>query len=1032
MADPRSDELRPESVANSPTAPPNATAGAVQGKKQAGQKKKQHHQKKAKHGDDNKHQDADEGLKPILSPTKVRVRSPVPPDEPPKVGATILQPITPKSLTRSLSAEGYRKWRPLVTVVVIAAAASFGVVFAFYLRQSRKDAIEHCASVECKLAFEDLASLVDSQVSPCDDFHSHVCGRSGDKTFGNADLTERALGELLLLVQRLLLSPGNKDDQKHPGIAQLATTFGHCYAFTTLSKTLADAPLAEAIASETDILATTDVESVLRRVVRLSLTKGISTLYRVSVTTYLGNAALHVSRGESLSEKLGKQTDGASLQEFVARLFDAAVARATKLRQLDAGNAVLRLLKFDESLRPESGYARDEELADASKPEFMTRYVGGRDWMGVLNSLLPAESQLKETSHVLVSEADAIKKSVDELRKDIDLGVIYILLHVATEIGRFYTIPLSQATKTCLQVAQEVLPPVLSNVFNNLTASATSDPSRANAIFFRVRKVFAKHPLKQGMSEEDRKNLVSLLININLHAHRTRLGIWPNGSGWQPTEATESASATFPQIYGTLKAREALRRLNDPPFVEQVTFRRALLASDAAFSRLLNEIFIPVSLRRMPVLYSGEVPTEFDMGTVGEWYEQNVGAFGRCVKQSKASAIAAQFDALPPNRLHELFARTYSLRIVHRVVSDHYDGYRYARNFDAVWKEAQRTLFRRFCLLSCGGSGRNRTGESQLDCLVPVTSMPEFYEAFESHGPTVGADGALLTSRSMRAVPLLWCRQLYIILWKNVYVKRISRHYLTTVLEVALMVTLLLGIQEDSVVREPMVRRGDTMFDTIKTDAFWNTQKDIAHIDTVYFAPKSKYLSALTRSAFGPLHVRKVIEVPTEQQLVERARDDASFGNGTPAATSVLLLYTNYVDANDTAPVSLHVRMYAGRLPFDLQVLYQQRLISQPEGPVAEERFPEMNTLLPVMGALQQRHLELQAERFGYAHPVDQLTLQRFPFPSYLEYKDTKNYALVLTRFCIGMLIPFSFFVARLSDEKANGEGDAHHTLRRL
>ncbi|XP_065281110.2 phospholipid-transporting ATPase ABCA3-like isoform X2 [Dermacentor albipictus] len=288
--------------------------------------------------------------------------------------------------------------------------------------------------------------------------------------------------------------------------------------------------------------------------------------------------------------------------------------------------------------------------------------------------------------------------------------------------------------------------------------------------------------------------------------------------------------------------------------------------------------------------------------------------------------------------------------------------------------------------------------------------------------PTTGIDGPLVGSRSMRAVPLLWCRQLYIILWKNVYVKRISRHYLTTVLEVALMVTLLLGIQEDSVVREPMVRRGDTVFNPIKTDAFWNTQRDVAHIDTVYFAPKSKYLSALTRSAFGALRVSKVIEVPTEQQLIERAREDANYANGTLPATSVLLLYTNHAGANDTVvPVSLHVRMYAGRLPFDLQVLYQQRLISQPEGPVAEERFPEMNTMLPVMAALQQRHLELQAERFGYEHTVKPLKLQRFPFPSYLEYKDTKNYALVLTRFCIGMLIPFSFFVARLSDEKATG-----------
>ncbi|KAH7976220.1 hypothetical protein HPB52_010100 [Rhipicephalus sanguineus] len=287
-------------------------------------------------------------------------------------------------------------------------------------------------------------------------------------------------------------------------------------------------------------------------------------------------------------------------------------------------------------------------------------------------------------------------------------------------------------------------------------------------------------------------------------------------------------------------------------------------------------------------------------------------------------------------------------------------------------------------------------------------------------GFETAGDAGLTASRSTRSAPLLWCRQLYIILWKNVYVKRISRHYLNTVLEVALMVTLLLGIQEDSVTREPLLRRGDTVFDPINTSTFWNTQPDIARIDTVYFAPKGKYLSALTRSAFAKLNVHKVIEVPTEQQLIEGARVDA---NGTLPATSVLLFYTNFVGVNDTAPVplSLHVSLFAGRLPFDLQVLYPQRLISQPEGPVAEERFPEMNTLLPIMGALQQRHLELQADSASYAHPIEELRLQRFPYPAYLEYKDTKNYALVLTRFCIGMLIPFSFFVAKLTDEKATG-----------
>ncbi|KAH6921804.1 hypothetical protein HPB50_005003 [Hyalomma asiaticum] len=249
--------------------------------------------------------------------------------------------------------------------------------------------------------------------------------------------------------------------------------------------------------------------------------------------------------------------------------------------------------------------------------------------------------------------------------------------------------------------------------------------------------------------------------------------------------------------------------------------------------------------------------------------------------------------------------------------------------------------------------------------------------------------------------PYLWARQLHIILWKNIYLKRMCRHYTTTVLEIALMVVLLMGIQDDSVTREPLVRRGDTIFVVTRTGTFWNTQTNVAHVRKVYFAPNNKYLDWLTRRAMASLGIQHVVTVDTERQLFAAVRRAA---NKSLPAREVALLYTGV--GNDTAyePVQ-----------------YPQWLISMPEGPVVEERHPEMNTLLPIIGALQQLHLEVQAHRFKYPHPVEPVKLQRFPFPSYIQYRDTKNYALVLTRFCIGMLVPFSVFVARLVDEKSTG-----------
>ncbi|KAH6939849.1 hypothetical protein HPB50_021895 [Hyalomma asiaticum] len=346
-------------------------------------------------------------------------------------------------------------------------------------------------------------------------------------------------------------------------------------------------------------------------------------------------------------------------------------------------------------------------------------------------------------------------------------------------------------------------------------------------------------------------------------------------------------------------------------------------------------------------------------------------------------------------------------------------------------------------------------------------------------------------------------RQLLMVLWKNIYVKRLQRHYTTTLLEIVLMVVLLLGIQEDAVVREPLLRRGDTHFRPINTYSYWNTQRDMAQVTKVFFAPvDNRYLARLTHAAMADLRVTYVAGFASEKELVAAMRLQNStpvhtvallysdvapgdrdgvpvslhvnfFGgrlpfdvrvffapvdnrylarlthaamadlrvtyvagfasekelvaamrlqNSTPVHT-VALLYSDVAPGDrDGVPVSLHVNFFGGRLPFDVRVNYPQRILSQPEGPSKEERFPEVNTLLPIMGALQQRHLEYHAKLHNRTMGrMQQVRLHRFPYPAYIEHKDTKNYALVLTRFCVGMLVPFAVFVARLSDEKTTG-----------
>ncbi|XP_077553447.1 phospholipid-transporting ATPase ABCA3-like [Haemaphysalis longicornis] len=263
---------------------------------------------------------------------------------------------------------------------------------------------------------------------------------------------------------------------------------------------------------------------------------------------------------------------------------------------------------------------------------------------------------------------------------------------------------------------------------------------------------------------------------------------------------------------------------------------------------------------------------------------------------------------------------------------------------------------------------------------------------------------------------VLWAQQMHVLLWKNVYLKRLCRHYPAMLFEVVLMIVMLLGIQEETVVREPLIRRGNTVYPPVRPRVFWNTDPDMVKIHEVYYyAGDNAYLHMLTRKAFADLGVSKVIRLASKKEVLPTSRTVAN--QSSPVRSLVMEYWTN----GDGDNLSVDVTFYTGRLPFDVQVQYPHRLIAQPEGPAREERFPEMNTLLPIVAALQQRHLRQQAVLHNYTHPVEPVTLRRFPYPAYIEHHDTKNYALVLTRFCVGMLVPFALFVAILTEEKASG-----------
>ncbi|XP_040357872.1 phospholipid-transporting ATPase ABCA3-like [Ixodes scapularis] len=261
----------------------------------------------------------------------------------------------------------------------------------------------------------------------------------------------------------------------------------------------------------------------------------------------------------------------------------------------------------------------------------------------------------------------------------------------------------------------------------------------------------------------------------------------------------------------------------------------------------------------------------------------------------------------------------------------------------------------------------------------------------------------------------LW--QLYVFLWKDVYVKRLLRHYTTTVLEVALIVVLLLGIQEYAVTTERMKALPDTHFPPSTPTKYWKGARDVAAIVKILYHPNFQYLAKLVHESSSVLGVSDVTAADSIKHLEDSV--NKSSGNVT---TTIGLHFKDIRQDTIKAPDSLHFTLIVGHLPADVHVEFGENILSRPPGPAKEDRFSEVSTILPLVGTLQQKHLEnVATDRNLKKEDVSTVRLQRFPYPSYIEETDVSNYALVLSRFSIGMLVPFAVFATRLTDEKTSG-----------
>ncbi|KAH7966444.1 hypothetical protein HPB49_016390 [Dermacentor silvarum] len=121
--------------------------------------------------------------------------------------------------------------------------------------------------------------------------------------------------------------------------------------------------------------------------------------------------------------------------------------------------------------------------------------------------------------------------------------------------------------------------------------------------------------------------------------------------------------------------------------------------------------------------------------------------YHECVDSLARGATNISLERPQDNQAPEYYFWLHGARTAYAALSASYAAERSSANWNTFWRAAQRTFFRRLCLLSCRPQHdtpdehhshdpafvnlRSPAVPARASCMLPLLNMPEFVEAFE-------------------------------------------------------------------------------------------------------------------------------------------------------------------------------------------------------------------------------------------------------------------------------------------------------------
>ncbi|KAK8777327.1 hypothetical protein V5799_029328 [Amblyomma americanum] len=557
-----------------------------------------------------------------------------------QVGGATLREFVPLTTVTEKISQAPAMYGSLGVFVGLACVAVVFMVWATETRRRRNE----CGSAECRDARAFLDSFLDKAIEPCSDFYRHVCRRWRMENVDGATLAEKAARDLIGSLHLTLLERARHQEATSQAEALLVNFYNGCRQFVSSTRRIQGRRFVRPNESDIDILRLPNPSAVLRKVVLLSLHRGISTLLSVNIVRHGDRGmALYVSKGRTLAEKLADTAHRTALTEYITEALEQHTGEIeASMNMSNIGAKIHELMSFDRITSRNEDNFPTAETVNASHFATLMQETQPRHWLEFVNTLLHGTFRLSEESPVMSHHLTLVKAAVEYFANNQRIGLIYIFLHIITEVGQFYhKSSLKSEADVCLTASQEVMGPSWLIIFSGLTRSLLSTPSRAGSIFYSVRRLSSQQLLDYAMEEADKMRALAALKGVAMLVDYEPLHPRspPNGSVVPQLILADN----FSYYYASLKALEARRRLQEPPYLAEVLIAESFMTGETTYSRLANAIVLPPAVRQPPMMYSTRVPLEFDTGTVGvllakevfqaglpsagngkSWYEQNV------------------------------------------------------------------------------------------------------------------------------------------------------------------------------------------------------------------------------------------------------------------------------------------------------------------------------------------------------------------------------------------------------------------------